>query len=114
MLEIFAKFEIVIHVKHSLRTLGTARVFQKQGSSADTLEAREKKKVQSRTKSWVRFIPLKILVLASDLPQMETMLIVCNERKWVSEWRCRVCFQIHSKAFRSQALNFKLIQIFLY
>lgn len=43
MLEIVAKFEIVIHVKHSLRTVGTARVFQKQGSSADTLEAREKK-----------------------------------------------------------------------
>ena len=34
-----------------------------------------------KDKSWSVFVPLKILVLASDLPQMETMIIACNEKK---------------------------------
>lgn len=94
------KFEIVLHIKHNLKTLGDsegvpeARTYL--GSSEDALEAKGKEKVQSRTKSCARFIPLKILVLASDLLQMKTMLIVCTE-KWISECRLGSAFRFSVK-----------------
>lgn len=84
---------------------GDSEGFQNPGSSEDLWKSERGKKVQKRTKSWAGFIPLKIPGFACDPPQMEIMVTERAERERVSECRSGVRLQIHSKAFRFQALS---------